>query len=418
MNPDLAIIGLNHRSAPLALRERFAFSPEAHEQMLESCSREVDEIVLLCTCNRTEWIFGGGNDAKAKLTQTITQTGKLADGQFDEHFYYREADEALLHLARVAAGLDSMVMGETQVFGQVKDAFETSLGQGLAKENFGRIYQRLLHLAKAARSQTDIGKGAVSVSSMAVQLVRQVFDDLGSKTVTLVGAGEMCEKAAELFAAANVAAIHVVNRSPERAQRLASSLGGQAHELTELEEVLANADIALSSTASPEPIITAAAVRRLMRQRPRRPLFIIDIAVPRDVEPAVNEIDEVYLYNIDDLQSLVDRNLAARQQEAVRAEELLKQKLLDFKAGDREEIGPLITSLKQRADEMKAAELTRLFRRHSEWSETEREDLGRSIDLIVNRILHDPIISLRKGLGDETDTPPSLTELFKRFFNL
>ncbi len=419
MSGRLVIAGLNHRSAPVALRERFAYTPKRRAALLAGWRGQVAEAALLCTCNRTEWFAViEAPEPAAVLTALVAAAGPVAPADFTAHFYVHADDEAVLHLCRVAAGLDSMVTGETQVFGQVKDAFEAAFTAGTAGDQMRAIYQQVLTLAKTVRRETDIGRGAVSVSSMAVQLARNIFEPLTDKTVLLVGAGEMCEQAAEHFAGHGVAGINVVNRDPERARRLAEKFGGQSAGLPDLPTALANADIVLSSTASPTAVITADMVAGAMQRRPTRALLIIDIAVPRDVDERVNDVPEVYLYNIDALERLVADNLKERKAAAVRGEELLRAKLDEMRRLSQEDIGPLIVSLRERAQRLKNDELEKLFKKHADWSDEDRQQVGRSVDLIVNRLLHDPIISLRKGLAAPARPGRSLVEVFREFFNL
>ena len=415
MSVDLALAGLNHRRAPLALRERFALDAQRKDALLQAARGRLPEQVLLCTCNRTEWIAAGAADISESFPDLLRLHLAIEPEILREHFYIYHGEEALHHLCRVAAGLDSMVTGETQILGQLKDAFESAITSGYAGAQLQRSYQRLLTVAKSVRHETAIGHGAVSVSSVAVQLAKQIFAHFDDKVVLLVGAGEMCELAAQAFTELGVTQIRVVNRDPARGQSLAQRFGGQYFPLTQLAEALTSADIVLSSTASPTPIITHGIVQQAMKLRHGRPLFLIDIAMPRDIEEAVASLAQVYLYNLDDLQRLVADNLRERAKEGEKAEQLLQVRLKEVLAGSGEEIGPLITSLRDRVNRLEHQELDKLFRRHPHWSEAERDQVERSVNLILNRVLHDPIISLRKG---QPNGQRHLSAVFKEFFNL
>ena len=418
---SMALIGLNHKSALIGLRERFAFDQQKQVEILNDFTQFVDEVVIICTCNRTEFIYHSENgNGRKHVERYIRELGALSNADYDKYFYEYENSDVLKHLCRVAAGLDSLVPGETQILGQCKDAFERSFELEVAKTRFRKLYQNFLQTAKYIRRETDLGKGAVSVSSVAVQLAKSIFDNLAEKSVMLIGAGEMCELAGEHFQASGVKGINIVNRSYGRAQKLADKLGGAAYSFDDLEQQLLKADIVLSSTGADSQIIDYSLVKKIMRKRGHNPMFFIDIAMPRDIDPKINDLNNVFVYNIDALQKLSDKNLKARQKEAVKAESLLDEKVREIEASNTEEIGPLIVSLRQRAKLIKTQELDKLYRQNPDMSDDDRKKVERSVDLIINKLLHDPIISLRRGMNEEEEETQSrsLGKLFKDFFNL
>ena len=416
------VCGVNHVSAPVEVRERLSVSTEAAPDFLRGLNGELSERVLVSTCNRTELIgFPWSGNSRQQVVAGLANFCGLEISAIEPHFYVHQGPEAVQHVFRVASGLDSMVPGETQITGQMKDAFDLSFGEDLAGRAMRSVYQRMLHTAKAVRAETNLGEGAVSVSSVAVQLARGIFDPLNNRTVLLLGAGEMCRTAGEHFVAAGVSGIHVVNRTFSRAEELAADVGGTAHKWEDLPAQLAAADVVLTCTGSKEPVLTKALVEKALGRRGGRPLFLIDIAVPRDVAPAVKRLADVYVYNIDDLQLIVARNVKKRQVAANDAERIVQAKVKEFSADPSAEVGPLIQSLRSRAEAIREAELEKLFRQNPQWDDKERERVARSTRLMLNRILHDPILSLRRGVSDsrEGEAPPrNLTALFKEFFNL
>jgi len=415
----LSIVGLNHRSAPVEVRERFALSEARQSELVRRLGQIVEEVVVLSTCNRTEVLYTAtdqpGHDA---VVAEFRQLGQMDDAQLRTVLYCYDGPEALLHLFRVAASLDSLVPGETQITGQVKHAFDLALQGGTVRGNFNRIFQRMLATVKLVRNETGLGHGAVSVSSVAVQLAESIFEQLDTKRVLLIGAGEMSALAGEHFRAAGIASLTIANRTEERARLLAVKLYGEAATLDAVPQLLATHDIVYCCTGSDDVLLTAEQVRHAMTQRRGLPLFLIDTSVPRNIDPAVAKVDEVYLYNIDDLQTLVERNLAERRREADKAELLVRQTVQEFASQDTESIGPLIRSLQARVQTIKTEQLERLYRSHDEWDDRQRQEIDRSVDLIVNKLLHDPLISLRKGVHDDQRQSRNLVGLFKYLFNL
>ncbi|MCM8531771.1 MAG: glutamyl-tRNA reductase, partial [Lentisphaeraceae bacterium] len=276
-----SIIGLNHKTAPVDLREKLAFSGEKYEQAITQLSNEsdIEELVLLSTCNRTEFLYRSEHNGKEKILDFLAKTGSTPVSELKDFLYILDEFEALQHLFRVASGLNSLVIGETQILGQVKTAFEDAMDRKSSGNNFLQIYQQMLQCAKAVRRGTEIGKGSLSVSFIAVQLAKNIFSSFHDKKVLLIGAGEMCELAGVHFNEAGVQSINVANRSIDNAKKLADKFGGKSYLLTELEDAVQDSDIILASTGSPDFVLTKDLVGKVVPKR-THPLFLIDIAVP------------------------------------------------------------------------------------------------------------------------------------------
>lgn len=416
---ELNVIGLNHKTAPVALRERFAFNPAQQVAALQQFHIQgcPHELMLLSTCNRTEIIFAGAESQIAAVEEFIQN---IAGDQFSEQelnsFLYRYHDEqALHHLFRLASGLDSLVVGEAQILGQLKAAFELSNENDLIASSFTNLYQQILRCARTVRRDTEIGRGLVSVASVAVQMAQNIFSSLLDKKVLLLGAGEMCELAGVHFREAGVAEINVANRSVANADKLANKFCGRSYSLDQLSEAILASDIILSSTGSPEPVITRQLIKNLLPKR-SRPLFFIDIAVPRDIEPEVNQLHDVFLYNIDDLNSIIEQNRQSRMS-AVHEAEAIVAKMMKAYYAERatEEIAPLISSLRARFHSLKDEELSKLTRKN-DFSPGQQEQIERSFNLLINKILHDPTITLRQGAAKGKSS--RISSIFKELFNL
>lgn len=397
----IILIGLNHKTAPVEIREKFAVvcvdtsGPLADLAQLQS----IKEAFYLSTCNRMEVLF-----TTAALDEGIRAVvGLLADiygqtGAALKPYLYTHIDQdAVKHLFRVACSLDSMVVGEPQILGQIKDAYR----QSTEVKTSGVILNRLLHksfsVAKRVRTETRIGSSAVSISYAAVELAKKIFQELGGKIALLIGAGEMAELAAEHLLSNGVERIIVANRTLERALALARRFNGTTVAWEDLAEELRRVDIIISSTGSSDPILSGAQVKKRMRSRKNRPLFFIDIAVPRDIDPEVNRIDNVYLYNIDDLQGIVDINRAERLKEAAQAEHIIAAEALKFDGWMRTlEVVPTIVSLKEKSEEIRETELRKTLGQLDSLSDAEIEAIEVLTQSVVNKLLHDPILFLKR----------------------
>ena len=413
-----SITGLNHNTAPVELREKLSFSGEKYHKAVDDLihGEDLEELVLLSTCNRTEFLFRSDHKGRNKVLSYLSTIGGISENELKEFIYELDEFEALQHLYRVGSGLNSLVLGETQILGQVKTAFEDAMDKNLTGNNFLRIYQNMLQCAKAVRRETEIGKGSLSVSFIAVQLAKNIFSSFHNTKVLLIGAGEMCELAGVHFNEAGVAAINVANRSQENAKKLADKFNGQTYTLEELPQACEEADIILASTGADSFVLNYDMISKIHSKR-RRPLFLIDIAVPRDIDPQVNDLDDIFLYNIDDLNEIAQENQKSRNLAVAKANDIVDEHIEEFRSNlFTANLGPVIVSLKKRSQTIKEEELAKLARKNEHLSDEDLKAIERTMDLIVNKILHDPIISLREGVKKEKSS--RIITVFRDFFNL
>ena len=421
---DLFVVGVSWRTAPVGVRERLAFRDEEVDAALAdlTASPDIDEAVILSTCNRVE-IYGscaapGIAAAAAEARSFLARSRGVAAEGLAAHVFERSDDEAVRHLFRVAAALDSMVVGESQILGQLKEAYGAAVRAQAAGPILGRSMEKAFQVAKRVRSETGISRGAANVSSVAVELARRVFGDLHGKTVLVVGAGKMSALAARHLHSAGAAGILVTNRSPERAAELALEVDGTAHPWDDLERLLAQADVVLSSTGASQPILGARLVKAAMKARRWKPIVIVDIAVPRDAEAAVGKLDGVYLFDIDDLQKVVRDNIAERQKEADAAGSLIELEVAEHRKWLRaQKVVPTIKSLREHFHQIAAAEVDRCLReleRARTAAETEKA-VRRMGELIANKLLHLPMSALKAGEQAEVEV---LVEVTNRLFAL
>lgn len=324
-------IGINHQSAPVAIRERVAFTPVTLAGALKSYAKATDngEIVILSTCNRTEIFANGEQTSMLELSAWLSELHNLDLHELEQYLYCHEQQSAIEHLMKVACGLDSLILGEPQILGQVKQAFSEAKHVGTVSAKFEKIFQTTFAVAKKVRTQTEIGANAVSVAFAAVQLARQIFSNLSRSHVMLIGAGETIELVAKHLVQYDLKKITVANRTLLNAQNLANSLNIESDAITisEIPEKLANADIVISSTASALPILGKGMVSSALKHRKHKPMLMIDLAVPRDIENEVDDLDEVYLYTVDDLQHIVQQNVANREQAAQQAQSIINEQV-------------------------------------------------------------------------------------------
>ncbi len=314
----LLTTGISHHTAPLEIREKIAIARVDNvDRVKELCAlSDVEEAVIVSTCNRTEIYSIGPKPSREQVRQWLQDAGNLTTAEMDEHCYVREREQSVQHLFRVAGGLESLVLGESQILGQLKESWQLAREAGGVGKVMDRLFQHAFATGKRVRSKTGIGEHPVSVAYTTVLLAKQIFGDLASKTVILVGAGEMVELCGRHLHDKGVSSLIIANRSIDRAAELADQFGAHAVSLTDLPDMLHKADILISSTASRQPVISADSVRAALKQRRNQPMFLVDIAVPRDIEPETGALKNVYLYTIDDLQQVVDRNLSARHRAA------------------------------------------------------------------------------------------------------
>ena len=399
---DWLCIGVSHKTAPLDVREKLALSPEKLADVLQRVSNSVGESMVVSTCNRVEFyaLARSTEKARGELHSVLASLGGDSSLQ---HLYEHDGDSALVHLFRVAASLDSMVVGEAQILGQVKDALELAQRVGAAGPELVRTCGAAFASAKRVRSETEIGKAAVSMASAAIELATKVFGSLEGRAALLVGAGEMGELAARHLRSARASPIFVTNRTRERAEQLASEIGAQVREFNELHTALTVADLVICSTASSSYIFTKEVVFPILRTRRHRPLFMVDLAVPRDIAPDLSELDGVYAYDVDDIQRVVADNSAARAAQAAKAETIIAEEIARFVRSRSIRDGmPVLAQLRARADQIAKAEAERtLANLGGDLSEKQRRTVQAMAQAIINKLLHEPTARLRELRPDE-----------------
>ena len=417
---NLFLLGASHHSAPIALRERIDFSRRGVPEALDEIGRRtaLHEAVVLSTCNRSEiyTVCESPRHARQTLTAFLSGFHDVPESELTPHLYVRDEADVVRHLFRVAAGLDSLVVGEPQILGQVKEAFTTATERGHTGTFLNRLFPWSFAAGKRVRSSTGLGEGAVSVSYAALALARKIFGKLENLRVLVVGAGEMAELTATHLRGQQVRQIAVANRTAAHAARLAERIGGSAVAWRDVGGELAACDIVVAATGSASPIITQTDVESAMRPRRDRPLFIIDIGVPRDVDPASGDIEQVFLYNIDDLRSIVQENLARRQSQVDQAERMIDEEVGRFMAWLRSRAAvPTVVALRERFEAVRQAELARLQPKLSGLSPAARARIDEVTRLLVERLLSTPTERLKATTDDEDVAAYAemLNELFK-----
>jgi glutamyl-tRNA reductase len=406
---NIVVVGLSHKTAAVEIREKVAFAPTHMEKPLHALVglEDITEGVIVSTCNRVE-IYVTTRDIAggiARVKRFLADHHNVSLEWLEPHLYAYHGEDAIRHVFRVASSLDSMVVGEPQILGQIK----TSYGYAAEYKSSGIILNRFLHkafsVAKRVRTETKIASSAVSVAFAAVELARKIFNDLSDKTVMLIGAGEMCELAAKHFLNNGVRGLMVTNRTFERAEKLAEEFDGKAVRFDDLFDQLHKADIILSSTGAPHAIIGAGDLDAVMRRRKQKPMFFIDIAIPRDIDPAVNDVENVYLFTVDDLQEVVAANLQQRKEEANRAEEIVNQEIGQFfKWLSSLEVTPTIVALRSKFDEIRRAELDKTLAGWKDLPPDGQKRLEALTNAIMNKLLHPPTSLIKKaGQGGRTD---------------
>jgi len=398
---NLVIVGVNHKNTPVEMRERLAFTQGTIEESSEKLNQyaEIDENLIISTCNRVE-IYARVNDINKgvlRLKRFISDYHQIPIEVLDEHFYTYTEEKTVEHLFRVSASLDSMVMGEAQILGQVKDAYSLARSLRTTGIFLNQLFEKAFNVAKKVREETGIAESAVSISSAAVELARKIFDNLENHTVMLVGTGEMAELAARHLMAYGLKTVYVASRTYERAAGLAKILNGSALDFAKFKEELHRADIVISSTAAPSFIIHKEMVEAALHKRKNRPMFLIDIAVPRDIAPEVNDLENVYLYDIDDLQSVVDANVKERQKEAEMAMEIIHSEVVKFNSWiESRDAVPTIVELRKHSEEIRRKELDKTWKRLSHLSQEDKNAIEQMTLSIINKILHKPTVNLKE----------------------
>ncbi|MCG8557675.1 MAG: glutamyl-tRNA reductase [Proteobacteria bacterium] len=416
MASELVVVGLSHHTAPVEVRERLA-APASAEQLGEVVERvRLTEAALLSTCNRVELIAAAAdvNEAVPHVHEYFARRSPFAE--LEQHTYCYQGRDAVRHLFRVASGLDSMVLGEPQILGQVKEARQCARRAGTLGTVLGRCFDHAFAVAKRVRAETALASGHISVSSIATELAGQIFADLASRKALLLGAGEMAEAAARSLANQG-ASLVVLNRSKERADRLAQTVRGTARPLSELTSELHDADVVLSSTAHAGFVITHELMTEVARIRRFRPLFLIDIAVPRDIEPRVGLLQNVFLYDIDDLKSVSEQNLQARKGEVQAAEDIVEAEVQRYELWRHSlELTPTIVALRERFRSVLSAEIERTALKLSSLNDTDRESLYRMADTLTKKLLHHAITRLKHST--QRNEEAALIEAARTLFDL
>lgn len=420
MKTMIVLVGLNHKTAPLAVREKiFAGCREDVNLLADLLSiNGVREILHLATCNRVE-LVASIDETRAAVTALksfLAKYGGLTDDEASSCLYAYRGEEAIRHLFRVASSLDSLVMGEAQILGQVKDAYRRALAQNATGIALNRLMHRAFRTAKRVRTETGIAANPVSVSFAAVELAKKIFGTLSGKKTLVIGAGEMAELTCTHLIGNGAEDMTVANRSQAQAELLAEKYRGKAVGLDTLDEALCDADIVISSTGAPSYIVTGDMIRRCLRKRKNRLLFLVDIAVPRDIDPAADGIENVYLYNIDDLQDIVDENMKNRRRESLKAQQIVGEEVAQYINWLKElEAVPTIVSLRSKAEGIVKMELEKASGWMGNLDNGNREKVEALVNGIVNKILHAPVTVMKEESAefDSQDIVAAARQLFR-----
>jgi len=406
---SIVLIGVNHKSAPIEVRERLAFSDAACAEGLRSLvdGDIVREGLIVSTCNRVEILSATTSDnipnGAARITQFLDLNRQLPPGFLEKHIYSHTDDEAVRHLFRVASSLDSMVVGESQVLGQVRHAYSLAVEAGTA----GRVLNRLVHhtfrVAKRVRNETGIAANAVSISYMAVELGKKIFDSLKDHSVLLIGAGEMAELSAKHLLNAGAARLRITNRTLDSAERLATEFGAEAAPFEQLPSLLTEADVVICSTASSDFVITEAMTRKAREKRRNRPMCMIDISVPRNIDPRAGKVPNVFVFDIDDLESVISSNIREREREAERAELIVQSEVMQFQQSLRlMDMGPTIGALRQRMQDVARSEFEKQRRQLGQLTPDQEQAIEHLLMSTVNKITH-PVLNQMRRFYEASD---------------
>ena len=399
---DIVLLGLNHKTAPIELRELLSFSKEEAVAVMEGLQKcpDINEVMLISTCNRVEVLLTTSNTINAvnSVKTYISEFKKIPISKFEDALYKHNGEDAVRHIFRVASSLDSMMVGEPQILGQIKDAYLTTI----LKKTSGVILNRLLHktffVAKRVRSETGIGDHAVSISYAAIELARKIFGDLEGKKVLLVGAGEMAELAVEHLIRNKVGEIFVANRTFERGVELSNRFKGKAIRIEEIPDSLKVVDIIISSTGSPNFVIVRDQVKGVMRSRRNRSIFFIDIAVPRDIDPGINRLNNAYVYDIDDLKGVIDENIKDRNKESIKGERIVDEAVINFQHWyESLDVVPTIVALRNKIDTIARTEVKKTLQSLNNLSDNDRQAIHRMTNSLINKILHNPTLFLKSN---------------------
>ena len=410
----IGILGLNHNTAPLKVREKLYIKEESIPGLLKRIREEgVPESVIVSTCNRTEIYFSGGDtrEMAEKVRRVLSDVFTAPDDWFTDYMYSLSGEEAFRHLFLVASGLDSMVIGEPEILGQVKDAYRIAASARSTGFFLNKTFHKTFNVAKRIRTETRIGYNPLSISSMAVELARRIFGTLDKKKILVIGAGEMCEVALKYFQKEGISDILITNRTYAKAQKLAGDIIGKARPFETLFDLIVDVDMVLASTGSEEPLIDPVRLQTVMKKRKNRPIFFIDIAVPRDVDPAVNDMDNVYLYDIDDLKELSQKHLSDRVRESEKAQVIIDDEAARFSDWLRKvDVNPLISHIMGRAEEIRTKEMKRALGKMGVSDDETVNNIDAMTRALMNKLVH-PYLALLKENGD-----PAVFDTLKKLF--
>jgi glutamyl-tRNA reductase len=411
------VIGLNHKTADVDLREKLAFNGPRLDDGLRQIRElpEIREAVIISTCNRVEIYLTVKDVGKAfeAIKDFFVRFFEIRRESLDNALYLYDDMQAVRHIFRVSSSLDSMVVGEPQILGQLKDAFEFALERKTTGVLLNRLLKKSISVAKRIRTETKIAENAVSISFAAVELARKIFDDLPEKSFMLLGAGEMAELAAKHMINNGVKNIVIANRTYETGCNLAKEFNGRAIKFDEYLDELAHMDILICSTGAQKYVLLKDQMQKVMKERKNRPVFLIDISVPRNIDPEINDLDNVYLYDVDDLKGVVDTNILERQKEAKKAEEIIEEEIETFKKWlSSLDAVPVVIALREKAEAIKKEELEKLLNRLPEIGEKEKKAIEGMANSIINKLIHAPTVALREDSEDRDIMIATITRLY------
>lgn len=414
---NILVVGLNHKTADVDVREKLAFNgPKLEEGLMRiKTLPEVKEALILSTCNRVEMYTNVKDAARAyeSIKDFISEFHEIERGSLEKSLYSYENLIAVRHVFRVASSLDSMVVGEPQILGQIKDAFEFALQKKATGILLNKLMKKAISVAKRIRTETKIAENAVSISFAAVELAKKIFTDLSTKSVMLLGAGEMAELAAKHLVSSGVKDVVVANRTYETGCNLAKEFNGRAVKFEDFVHEIANTDIVICSTGASKYVLMKEQMHHVMKERRHKPVFIIDISVPRNIDPEINKIDNVYLYDVDDLQGVVDSNVEGRQKEAEKAEAIIADEIETFQKWQSSlDAVPTIVALRDRADAIRKEELEKLLNKLSGLGEKEKKEIEYMANAIINKLIHPPTIALKEDSEDKDILIATLKRLY------
>lgn len=416
---NILVIGLNHKTAPIEVREKVAFDGPKLEEAINilKSSGVVKENIILSTCNRVE-IYAGVSDMDSgveRIKSFLSDFHKVPRDLLDRSLYIHKGQEAIKHMYRVASSLDSMVVGEPQILGQLKDAFDAALNNRTTGVILNKLMRKSVSVAKRIRTETKIAESAVSISFAAVELARKIFEDLSTKSFMLIGAGEMAELAARHLINSGVKDVFITNRTIARAEELALEFHGRVVPFENFVHELVHNDIVICSTGAPHYILVRDQVQKTMKDRKQKPMFIIDISVPRNIDPLINDIDNVYLYDVDSLQGIVNTNIQERSKEAEKAELIVEEEIGSFlKWHASLSATPTIVALRNRAEEIRKTELEKTLRKLGPMEEEKIKAIDYLTTSIVNKLIHPPTSALKS----EDDNKEVMLDVIQRLFQL